>query len=118
MVVPVSVAVAAQTAQDAGGNITGALQFGGAAVEPAQRDLPYNNGSVFGANDWTWRAESGDWRFFFYDVPKTPPDGTLFLADTTWNDAAPFTDLDTVIFGRGENSFPIFLDPGTTFGAP
>ena len=22
--------------------------------------------------DWAWRAESGDWRFFFYDVPKAP----------------------------------------------
>jgi hypothetical protein len=118
MVVPVSVAVAAQAAQDASGNITGALQFGGPAVQAAQRDLPYNNGSVFGATDWTWRPESGDWRFFFYDVPKTPPDGSLFLADTTWDDKAPFTDLDTLIFGRSENSFPVFLDPGTTFGAP
>jgi hypothetical protein len=118
MVVPVSVAVAAQAAQDADGNITGALQFGGPAVENAQRDLPYNNGSVFGATDWTWRPESGDWRFFFYDVPKTPSAGSLFLADTTWNDPAPFTDLDTLIFGRSENSFPIFLPPGETFGAP
>ena len=117
MVVPVSVAVAAQTPQDASGNITGALQFGGPGVQASQRDLPYNNGSVYGATDWTWRPESGDWRFFFYDVPKAPPDGTLFLADTSWDDAAPFTDLDTVLFGRGENSF-VFFDPGTTFGAP
>ena len=55
MVVPVSVAVAAQPVQDADGNITGALRFGGPAVQAAQRDLPYNNGSVFGATDWTWR---------------------------------------------------------------
>jgi hypothetical protein len=117
MVVPVSVAVAATAAQDANGAITGALQFGGSAVENAQRDLPYNNGSVFGATDWTWRAESGDWRFFFYDVPRTPPDGTKFLADTTWDDAAPYTDLDTLIFGRSANSYQL-LGGSQPFGAP
>jgi hypothetical protein len=115
--VPVSVAVAAQAAQDADGNITGALQFGGPAVQAAQANLPYNNGSVFGASDWTWRAESGDWRFFYYDVAKAPPDGTLFLADTTWDDKAPFTDLDTLIFGRSANSYAL-LDGSDPFGAP
>jgi hypothetical protein len=117
MVVPVSVAVAAQAAQDADGNITGALQFGGPAVQAAQANLPYNNGSVFGASDWSWRAESGDWRFFYYDVAKAPPDGTLFLADTTWDDKAPFTDLDTLIFGRSANSYAL-LDGSDPFGAP
>ena len=33
--------------------------------------------------------------------------GTLFLADTTWDDAAPFTDLDTLIFGRSANSYQL-----------
>ena len=45
------------------------------ASRRAQTNLLYNNGSVFGAHDWTWRAESGDWRFFFLDVPKAPPTG-------------------------------------------
>ena len=36
----------------------------------SQSDLLYNNGSFFGANDWTWREESGDWRFFYLDVPN------------------------------------------------
>jgi hypothetical protein len=117
MVVPVSVAVAAQPAQDADGNLTGsALQFGGPAVASAQRNLRYNNGSVFGATDWTWRAESGDWRFFFYDLAKKPPEGTQFLADTTWDDPAPFTDLDTLIMGRSANSFQLF--PDAVFGGP
>jgi Subtilase family len=115
-VVPVSVAVAAQPQQDADGNLTGALKFGGTDVAAAQSNLTYNNGSVFGATDWTWRPESGDWRFFYYDVAHTPPDGTLFLADTTWADSAPFTDLDTLIFGRSENEYQLF-DPGP-FGGP
>ena len=117
MVVPVAVAVAAKPAQDAAGNITGTLQFGGPAVAAAQRDLRYNNGSVFGATDWLWRAESGDWRFFFYDVGKAPPEGTQFLADTTWDDAAPFTDLDTLVFGRSENTYQLF-DGSDPFGGP
>jgi Subtilase family len=115
-VIPVDVAVAAQVPQDTDGNLTGALKFGGADVAAAQRDLTYNNGSVFGATDWTWRPESGDWRFFYFDVGKAPPDGTLFLSDTTWDDAAPFTDLDTLIFGRAENQYQLF-DPAP-FGGP
>jgi hypothetical protein len=116
-VIPVSVAVAAQAPQDADGNITGTLKFGGEDVAAAQDNLLYNNGSVFGANSWDWRAESGDWRFFFYDVGKTPPEGTQFLSDTTWNDNAPFTDLDTLIFGRSENSYQLF-DGTDPFGGP
>ena len=72
IVVPVSVAVAAQATQDATGALTGAIEFGGKDVAAAQRDSIYNNGSVFGASDWTWRAESGDWRFFYFDVPEKP----------------------------------------------
>jgi len=63
-------------------------------------------------NDWTWRAESGDWRFFFYDVTKAPPAGTQFLASTTWDDVFP-TDLDTLIMGRTVNQFQLAADDAT-----
>jgi hypothetical protein len=92
------------------------LSFGGSDVAAAQEDFLYNNGSVFGANDWTWRAESGDWRFFFLDVPMAPPEGTLFLANTTWDGTAPYTDIDTLIMGRSVNHFQLFGD--SVFGAP
>ena len=72
---------------------------------------------MFGANDWSWRAESGDWRFFYFDVPTDVAPGTLFLSDTTWNDTAPYTDLDTLIFGPSENAYQL-LPPGTADGAP
>ncbi len=116
MVVPVSVAVAAKATQDASGKITGAITFGGDDVANAQRNSTYNNGSVFGANDWTWRAESGDWRFFYLDVPKTPAEGTKFLANTSWEDSGPYTDLDTLIMGRSQNHFQ--LEPDSVYGAP
>lgn len=116
LVVPVSVAVAASVAQDEAGKLTGSLEFGGASVAAAQADLLYNNGSVFGANDWGWRAESGDWRFFFLDVPVEPAEGSLFLARTEWDGTAPYTDIDTLIMGRSANSFQIF--PDGVFGAP
>jgi hypothetical protein len=117
MVVPVSAAVAAQPAQDADGNLVGATQFGGPDVAAAQADQLYDNGSVFSGTDWSWRAESGDWRFYFYDLLKAPPPGTVFLADTTWDDPGPFTDLDTLIFGRSANQYQLF--GGTApIGAP
>jgi Subtilase family len=116
MVIPVAVAVAATAPQDDVGNLTGSFSFGGPAVTEAQKDLMYNNGSVFGANDWGWRAESGDWRFFYFDVGKAPPSGSLFLARTEWDDTAPFTDLDTLVFGRSVNHFQLFGD--AVFGAP
>ena len=116
MVVPVSVAVAAKATQDATGKITGATTFGGSDVAKAQQNLTYNNGSVFGANDWGWRAESGDWRFFYLDVPKAPAEGTKLLANTTWEGTGPFTDIDTLIMGRSQNHFQVV--PDSVFGAP
>jgi hypothetical protein len=116
LVIPVAVAVAATASQDDTGKITGSIEFGGEDVADAQADLLYNNGSVFGANDWGWRAESGDWRFFFLDVPEEPADGSLFLARTEWEGTSPYTDLDTLIMGRSENHGQVF-EP-ILFGAP
>lgn len=124
IVIPTSVAVAATQAQDPTTHeLIGSTTFGGPAAE--QPDELYDNGSFFGANDWTWRSESGDWRFFFLDVPAAPPTGSLFLANTSWGQKAdpsapvepsPPTDLDTLIFGRSANSFQVFDD--AVFGAP
>ena len=99
------------------GNLTSTTTFGGTDVANAQSDQLYNNGSVFNGMDWSWRPESGNWRFYYYDLLKAPPPGTVFLADTSWDDTAPYTDLDTLIFGRSENTYQLF--GGTApFGAP
>jgi hypothetical protein len=106
-IVPVAVTVAAEAAQDADGNLTGTLDFGGASVANAQRNQLYNNGSVFDAKDWGWRAESGDWRFYYFDVPRKPPAGTQLLADTTWAGPSPHNDIDTLVFGKVTNSYQL-----------
>ncbi len=111
--IPVSVTVAPTIAQATDGSIAESLHFGGADVAAAQASSLYNNGSIFGANDWTWREESGDWRFYWFNVADPVPDGTLFLSDTTWDDPT-VTDLDTLLFGPAviPNDAPLIFGGG------
>jgi len=88
-VVPVVVSVAA--------DFIGTLELGGAAANDP--DAIYNNGAVRGDFDWSWRAESGDWRFFFLDVPSAPAPGTKLIIRDVWDDVAPPTDIDTLVMG-------------------
>jgi hypothetical protein len=73
--------------------------FGG----PPDGTGPYDNGQVFGYMDWDWRPESGDWRFYFVDVPDGTPAGTSLLVDTRWTGA--MTDIDTLIMGPTPDCF-------------
>ena len=59
-VIPVAMSVAAE--------FPGSAQLGGTLADTNDANNPYNNGVVRGDFDWTWRAESGDWRFFFMDI--------------------------------------------------
>jgi hypothetical protein len=82
---------------------------------------PYDNGAVFGYQDWTWRAESGDWRFFFVDEPNLM-DGNFkedfkkhMLVEVAWPEPRnPFrmmqNDVDILVFGPSEDDFS-FNDP-------
>jgi len=117
IVVPVLVTVAPTLEANIDGNLP-SVSFGGSDVAADQADLLYNNGSVFGATDWTWRAESGDWRFFYFDVDAEVPAGTLFLANTTWDDEAPSTDIDTLVFGPSDDPEGQVLCGNCLFGAP
>jgi hypothetical protein len=90
-VIPVAMSVAAE--------IPGNAQFGGTLANTNDADNPYNNGVVRGDFDWTWRAESGDWRFFFMDVNDVYPENTNLLINTVWDDTAPPTDIDTIVLG-------------------
>ena len=88
--------------------------FGG----PPETKTPYDNGQVGGYFDWTARAESGDWRFYFMDVPDTTPAGTSLLIDNRWTGAN--TDIDTLVMGPTEDCFSngVGCDPGSFEGVP
>lgn len=76
------------------------------------------NNQLFGAQDWNWRAESGDWRFYSADGSgeSVLPDGAAWLVHTSWPDnGAPDglkTDNDTLLFGPTPDEFSD-MDPGT-----
>jgi len=91
IVVPVVVNVAAFSTD---------FSFGGAS----SADTLYDNARVFGTQDWGWRAESGDWRFFFTDIPDSTPAGTNLLVKTDWQNG-PHTDIDTVIMGPTQDCY-------------
>lgn len=96
-VIPVVLNVAA--------DFTAGMPLGGAASAAYDADRLYNNGVVRGFFDWTWRAESGDWRFFFTDIPDGAyPAGTKVLVKDEWRDAAPHTDIDTIVLGPTDTS--------------
>jgi hypothetical protein len=87
-VVPVVITVAGDSA---------GVTYGGATPYEQLMD----GSRVFGYQDWNWRAEAGDWRFFATDVPPSEAGtGTLLLAHTSWQ--APPTDIDTLIYGPAE----------------
>jgi subtilisin family serine protease len=106
-IVPVTVNVAATAEQDAGGQFEQSLTFGGAGVAAAQANQMYNNGAVYDAKDWSWRPESGDWRFFYFDVPQAPPPGTKMITQTDFAGPAPHNDLDTLVFGPSSNQYQL-----------
>lgn len=88
VLIPVTVAVAASGTS---------FNFGGASTFPAQL---YDNSAVFGYTDYSWRAESGDWRFFWADVQEgdLPAEGSSYLlVDNSWAGAG--ADIDTLVMG-------------------
>jgi len=90
-VIPVVVHVASKTST---------FQFGGT---PSANTL-YDNGRVFGGFDWRWRYESGDWRFYYVDVPKQEIGaGTKLLLDVDWTTVP--TDIDAFIYGPEQDVF-------------
>ncbi len=78
------------------------------------------NNQMYGAQDWNWRAESGDWRFFSADGSSETalPDGAAWLVKTTWPDNGAVTDHatdnDTLLYGPAEDVFS--GDDPATFG--
>jgi hypothetical protein len=96
VVIPVSVSVAAEGTS---------FEFGQTNYANGRTPL-YDNENVFGYTDYSWRAESGDWRFYWTDVDgeALPDSGTNFLlVDNAWVYSG--TDIDTIIQGPTPDDF-------------
>jgi hypothetical protein len=70
----------------------GAVSWGG------KQDLPFDNGATYGNTQYGYRAQVGDWRYWFvdnYPYPLSTPPSYLFV-NVTWMD--PDTRLDLYIY--------------------
>jgi subtilisin family serine protease len=64
----------------------------------------YDNGAVFGGFNWGWRYESGDWRYYFTEVPDGSfKPGQQLVANVSW-DYVP-TDIDVFLMGPTSDTF-------------
>ncbi len=91
------------------------FSFGSASLSDPVGDAPYSNGHVYGAINWAYRYESGDWRFYYFDVPAgTAVPGSALVVDTEWN-TAPM-DINIDVLGSDSDQFssgdPAFFGPG------
>ena len=106
--IPVAVAVAASSAS---------FSFGGNASAPPAL---YDNNHLFGYTDYDWRTESGDWRFFWADVPaaSVPTSGVPYLlVQNEWEGAK--ADVDTTVLGPKEDCYSNGVDcPAPFAGFP
>ena len=63
----------------------------------------YNNSKVRGMFDWNWRAESGDWRYYFFNVGSNiSTDYTKWWFELDWNDTPTDTptDIDVLLLQK------------------
>ncbi|NLE57345.1 MAG: S8 family serine peptidase, partial [Planctomycetes bacterium] len=102
VIVPVVMTVV-QPMPTAGGD----WQFGGEETysDAYNAGRLYNNGCVRGQFDWSWRTESGDWRFFFQDLPEdaiTTEGRSYLIVQDQWDGPAPYNDIDTIVLGPNE----------------
>ncbi|MCX8007038.1 MAG: cell wall-binding repeat-containing protein [Coriobacteriia bacterium] len=81
-------------------------------VDPGDPSPIMPNGRMSGYQDWNWRAESGDWRFYMADVRNEQPlpPGATWLVKTTWSDSdQPVdTDIDTQLYGPTDDGWSSF----------
>jgi subtilisin family serine protease len=59
------------------------IVVGGTYDSPTPENAPYTNFEVYGAFDWSWRYEAGDWRTFAIIVPPGVNDLKVHLS---WSD--------------------------------
>lgn len=63
----------------------------------------HDNGQIRGAFDWGWRAESGDWRGYFYSPQSANSGSGRLLANVNWQTYP--TDVDVLLFGPDSDDY-------------
>ncbi|SVA63997.1 uncharacterized protein METZ01_LOCUS116851, partial [marine metagenome] len=61
----------------------------------ASNQTLYTESWISGAMRWSWRAESGDWRFLTVEWPEEMGDEGSIILDVDWDDN-PYTDIDVL----------------------
>ena len=61
----------------------------------ASNQTMYTESWISGAMRWSWRAESGDWRFLTVEWPDEMGDEGSIILDVDWDDN-PYTDIDVL----------------------
>ena len=73
----------------------------------------YAESMISGAMRWSWRAESGDWRFLTVDWPEELTSDGAILIDVDWDDN-PYTDID--VMWLTETAHEYFEEDPSSYG--
>jgi len=74
----------------------------------------YSESWISGAQRWSWRAESGDWRIMTVDWPEALDTGGAAIVDVDWDDN-PFTDIDVLWLSQTSHGY--FEDDPLAYGS-
>ena len=78
----------------------------------------YTESWISGAMRWSWRPESGDWRFLTLEWPEELDDDGAIILDVDWDDN-PYTDIDVLWLSEKPHEYydddPLSYGPSTFY---
>jgi len=74
----------------------------------------YSESWISGAQRWSWRAESGDWRVMTVDWPEELDTGGTAILDVDWDDN-PYTDIDVLWLSQTPHGY--YEDDPSAYGS-
>ena len=84
----------------------------------ASNQTLYTESWISGAMRWSWRPESGDWRFLTVEWPEELDEDGAIILDVDWDDN-PFTDIDVLWLSETPHDYaeddPDAYGPSTFF---
>ena len=78
----------------------------------------YTESWISGAMRWSWRPESGDWRFLTVEWPEELDEDGAIVLDVDWDDN-PYTDIDVLWLSEKPHGYfeddPLSYGPSTFY---